>query len=296
MREYGQVQSTFWQSSDAQTFSDRAKLLALYLLTGPHTNGIGCFTLPDGYVMADLAWTQEMVSEGFVELSRYGFAYRIDRVVFIPKFMRWNAIQNPKVAISRVAELVGLPDGEAKTRAARAMLEFGRHLSDAQTNLIDTVCHTISKLEPTLPNPNQNQPRAEEREKPRKPNGTKSANPVTDLPAPQPRRRPQVEFETWLDSLPADELPVKPDDPIFGYADDTGIPADFIELAWVRFGEEMRIKRKRQRDWRAHFRNAVRSNWFKLWWFDNADAGRCKLTTVGEQARRAFEAERRSVA
>ena len=39
--------------------SDDARLLALYLLTGQHTNMIGCFRLPDGYVSEDLAWTPE---------------------------------------------------------------------------------------------------------------------------------------------------------------------------------------------------------------------------------------------
>ena len=50
MREYGQVQSAFWQSIDVQSWSDEGKLLALYLLTGPHANGIGCFRLPSGEV------------------------------------------------------------------------------------------------------------------------------------------------------------------------------------------------------------------------------------------------------
>ena len=76
MREYGQVQSAFWQSVDAQAFSDTGKLLALYLLTGPHANGLGCYRLPDGYVMADLGWSDETVSKGFSELESAGFARR----------------------------------------------------------------------------------------------------------------------------------------------------------------------------------------------------------------------------
>lgn len=304
MREYGQVQSAFWQSRDAQNFSDTGKLLALYLLTGPHSNGIGCFRLPDGYVTGDLGWSNETVSAGFAELSRNGFAYRFDGVVFIPNFLRWNRIANNNVAHARLTEFEALPKGEARTRLARAMLEFCACWRPEDRAVIETVSETVSETvcqpEPNPTQPREN-PKAEEREKPHKPktetpNDTSPTNPVTDLPASQPRRRPQVELDTWLDSLPADEPAVKPDDPVFGYARDAGIPANFIELAWFRFSEEMRIGHKRQRDWRAHFRNSIRGQWYKLWWFDLADGGRCKLTTKGEQARRAFEAERRDAA
>lgn len=145
MREYGQVQSSFWQSEDAQGLSDQGKLLAVYLLTGPHTNGIGCFKLPDGYVMADLGWSQETVSKGFEELSRNGFANRFDGVVFVPNFLRWNSIANSNIAKARLKELEPLPKGRAKVLATRAMLEFCSHWSDEDRNRLETVTQTVSK-------------------------------------------------------------------------------------------------------------------------------------------------------
>jgi hypothetical protein len=157
MREYGQVQSAFWQSSDAQSWSDRAKLLALYLLTGPHANGIGCYRLPDGYVMADLGWDVETVSAGFEELSRNGFANRFDGVVLIPNFLRWNRIANANVAKARFAEFESLPKGDAKALSARAMLEFSNHWGNDDRGMLETVSQTISERyanqNPTLPNP-----------------------------------------------------------------------------------------------------------------------------------------------
>lgn len=94
-----------------------------------------------------------------------------------------------------------------------------------------------------------------------------------------------VEIDTWLDSLPADADPIPSDDPIIDYAAKAGIPLDYLELAWDRFAEDYRNKRKRQKNWPATFRNAVKGNWGKLWWF--TPDGECKLTTAGEQARRA---------
>lgn len=160
MREYGQVQSAFWQSGDAQACTDVGKLLALYLLTGPHANGIGCYKLPDGYVMADLGWTAETVSKGFAELSGNGFANRFDGVVFIPNFMRWNRIANGNIATARFGEWEMLPKGEAKRLAARAMLEFSHHWSEAQKELLETVPQTVTQTvcQPE-PNPEKTQPR-----------------------------------------------------------------------------------------------------------------------------------------
>lgn len=268
MREYGQVQSAFWQSRDAQNFSDTGKLLALYLLTGPHSNGIGCFRLPDGYVTGDLGWSMETVSAGFDELSRNGFAYRFDGVVFIPNFLRWNKIANNNVAHARLLEFEALPKGEARTRAGRAMLEFCGVWRPEDRRQIETVCETVSagyaNQNPTQPNPDPTQPK---KPPPRKKRATGQTTTI----------------EAWLDGLTgADAIPA--DDSIFDYCEKSRIPREYIELAWATFLRDMRERGTRKIDWRAHFRNAVRRNWFKLWWFDKD--GVCTLTTSGVQERR----------
>lgn len=163
MREYGQIQCAFWQSQDAQQWTDAGKLLAAYLMTGPHSNGLGCYRCPDGYVMADLGWTQERVSEGFAELSRSGFAYRFEGVVFIPGFLRWNKVANGNVAAARVAEFEALPKGEAKARVAGAILNYVKHLGNDYRTVVQTVAETVSgtvtqtEPYPTQPRENPNQ-------------------------------------------------------------------------------------------------------------------------------------------
>lgn len=172
MREYGQVQCAFWQSDDALNTSDAGKLLAVYLLTGPHSNGIGCYRCPDGYVMADLGWSAERVSEGFAELSRNGFAYRFDGVVFLPNFLRWNRVANGNVATARLAEFDALPKGEAKARTAASILKHVKHLSNEARTVLQTVAETVSEtVSETVrgtvcqpePNPTQREPREEKK-------------------------------------------------------------------------------------------------------------------------------------
>jgi hypothetical protein len=144
MREYGQIQSSFWQSKDAEALDDRGKLLMAYLLTGPHTNGVGCFSLPNAYVAEDFGWDSETVSETLSKLSRNGLAYRFDKVVLIPKFLLWNRIANSNVAKARFTEWSALPSGMSKTFAARAMLQFSDFWMEPSRNLLETVCQTVT--------------------------------------------------------------------------------------------------------------------------------------------------------
>ena len=157
MREYGQVQCAFWHSDDASSWSDQAKLMALYLKTGPHSNGIGAYALPEGYVMADLGWDVDTVRERFAELHAKQYAYRFGTVVFLPTYLRWNAFANWQVATARFREWQALPKGDGKAHAARAMLTFSLHLKDEQRAELETVSHTVSEPSAyrSLPNPSQ---------------------------------------------------------------------------------------------------------------------------------------------
>lgn len=106
MREYGQIQCSFWADPEIQVWSDDAKLLACYLLTGPHTNGLGCYRLPDGYVTDDLGWSPQRVSKSFNELLEEGFCNRCEstKFVLIPKYLRWNPVINENVGKARQKE------------------------------------------------------------------------------------------------------------------------------------------------------------------------------------------------
>lgn len=91
-----------------------------------------------------------------------------------------------------------------------------------------------------------------------------------------------VTFTGWLKRLEeAGEKPIPPDDSLFEYVDNAGIPHDWLRAYWVEFKTEFSEKDKRYKDWRATFRNYVRKNYYQLWW---VDAGEYKLTSRGQQA------------
>jgi hypothetical protein len=81
------------------------------------------------------------------------------------------------------------------------------------------------------------------------------------------------------------EKPFPEDDTIFDYAEKVGIEPDMLATAWQEFKDRYLPTAKRQKDWRAHFRNAVRRNWYGLWLMKEGEAAR--WTSAGEQARRA---------
>lgn len=153
MREYGQIQCSFWQRASEEGWSNDAMILGAYLLTGPHSNGIGCYRLPDGYISDDLGWVPERVTQTLSELFRKGFCNRFGTVVLIPKFLRWNPISNANVAKAREQEFEAIPNEAAKSAAALALLEFGNHWGNGFRNRLETLSKGFAKQNPTQPNP-----------------------------------------------------------------------------------------------------------------------------------------------
>lgn len=97
-----------------------------------------------------------------------------------------------------------------------------------------------------------------------------------------------VSLKSWLQKIKeSGEKAIGEDDPIFAYAEKVGITDDMLRLAWLGFKRQFLESQKRQKDWRAHFRNAVRGNWIRVWGID-AD-GMAYLTSVGRQLAKEFE-------
>ena len=108
--------------------------------------------------------------------------------------------------------------------------------------------------------------------------------PAPAEPDNQSAKARKVTLTVWLDNLPESEDIIRPDDPIYQWAEQVGLADDMIGLAWSAFEAKYSQAAKKYIDWRAVFRTAVRENWLKLWYIRD---GQHMLTTVGEQSRRA---------
>lgn len=153
MREYGQVQCALWTNPRFKTLSADARLLFVYLLSGPHSNGLGCYALPMGYVCADMKWVSERVSKGFHELFQNGFSSYCETTefVFIQGYLKWNPIANGNVAKAREKEFNDVPSNFTHIQAlASDMKRFGNHWAKGFETVIETVYQT--RPNPTQPN------------------------------------------------------------------------------------------------------------------------------------------------
>lgn len=93
----------------------------------------------------------------------------------------------------------------------------------------------------------------------------------------------------WLEACKqAGEQPITAEDSIFDYANKVGLPIDFVRFAWIEFKRKNVEKKNKQKDWRAHFRNAVRENWYGIWF--EKDGG-WMLTTRGKQIKKELQGE-----
>ncbi len=149
MRIYGSIQVSFWENNDIQNLSDRSKLLALYLLTAPHSNMLGCFRLPDGYIVEDLKWDSQSTQEAFSELSKIDFLTRdqISSWVVIHHFLKWNPIQNPRqgVGIEKIFEFVPR-ELTVMEPLIKGLLTYGKFLNKGFVDRLQTLQKTSETL------------------------------------------------------------------------------------------------------------------------------------------------------
>ena len=113
-----------------------------------------------------------------------------------------------------------------------------------------------------------------------------------------PARKPgAVVLQTFLEACTEKgERPLRDYAPLWRYAEDAGLPQDFIALAWIefrrRFLPDGTGAAKRYKDWRAAFRKYVEGNYLKLWAIDGN--GAYFLTTMGKQAQKIYESREAS--
>lgn len=121
---YGKVQQEFWTDEKVQTLSSDGKLLALYLLTGPHRNAIGCSRIPGPYIEADMGWTRQQVADAIADLERIGFITR-DAAgwTLINNLLRYDAPDNVNAGKHAAKLALSVPRTSLVYRALGARLK-----------------------------------------------------------------------------------------------------------------------------------------------------------------------------
>ena len=111
---YTRIKSKFWTDEKARTWDSDTQLLALYLLTSPHKNILGCYILPNLYICADLGWDLKQLGKPFSKLLAEGFIKYDEKneLILLTNFLRHNPIENGnqvKAALNALKELPQSP-------------------------------------------------------------------------------------------------------------------------------------------------------------------------------------------
>jgi hypothetical protein len=92
-----------------------------------------------------------------------------------------------------------------------------------------------------------------------------------------------ITFKKYVEQCKANgKQPIPPDDKIFEYAQEVGIPDRYLELAWRVFSVEQSEKGKKQKNWRLTFQQYVKNGWLNIWAINRE--GEYYLTVKGKQA------------
>jgi len=118
--------------------------------------------------------------------------------------------------------------------------------------------------------------------------------------ADKPRRSPrepksEITLPAYLEDCKAKGVMAVPlDHHIRAYARDAGIPDEMLQVAWLEFRDRHipkpgdRTRAKKQKDWPGTFANAVKGNWYRLWFIDGQEV---KWTSQGQIALKVHEAQ-----
>ncbi len=111
MRDYGVVRVRFWDWAKRKSLNAEERELALYLLTSPHGNSLGCFRLPMAYLCDDLGKGSDTVTQTVSRLSEIGFLERDEETgwTWIIGFLEHNPIPNRNVGKAVEKQLDAVP-------------------------------------------------------------------------------------------------------------------------------------------------------------------------------------------
>lgn len=118
---------------------------------------------------------------------------------------------------------------------------------------------------------------------------------------PKRERKPRIQLKTFIENCrAAGENAISGYRPLLEYVEATGLPMEFVQLAWDefkrQFGTGGKDEARLQADWRRHFQNYVEKNYMRLWYAKVGEGGNeYFLTTQGLQAQ-ALQANREEVA
>jgi hypothetical protein len=108
VRTYGRVPTIVWLQKYP---SEDVRTLRLYAMSGPHSNGVGCYRLPVSYIGEDLSWNIERASEALRQALAVGLIdYDYEALwMRIPGHFETSPIESPNGAKNLMPFIEAVP-------------------------------------------------------------------------------------------------------------------------------------------------------------------------------------------
>lgn len=126
---YTRIKSRFWDDEKVARWDDSARLLALYLLTSPHNNSLGCYVLKRLYICADLNWSPERLTKPFQRLIDEGFILydEATSMIMLPNFLKHNPLENGNQVQGAIKALDELPKSPIFLELKQLLEQLDKH-------------------------------------------------------------------------------------------------------------------------------------------------------------------------
>jgi len=150
MREFSKINQSVWSSKRFKSLNDAHKLFYLYCLCCKHANSAGCFYSPIGYMMVDLGWKENAVSEAIDRVSETGLiAYdRSEDTLYIDRWFSYNQPTNPKHAAKIISDMEMIPYSYLKKDIlddfSKCLEDKPWKISEKSSEAIDRLYHRVS--------------------------------------------------------------------------------------------------------------------------------------------------------
>ena len=146
MREYGKLATRIWTDPRFMPLSTDAKLVFIYLLSGPETNAVGCFRCTPMNIAASEVCSIENAAHSLDELSATGIIKydQTVKVVFLPRFLKYNPICNPSAGKAAGKALNQIPETPLIAEVIEFLKPFEKHLPVGWAQVATQVSRQVS--------------------------------------------------------------------------------------------------------------------------------------------------------
>lgn len=127
-RTFTIVATAIWSSPRFLALDCHGRLLALYVISGPHQTSAGVSRIKEGYVTSDLEWEVKQYRKAKADIIASGMFEADGDEILVEDWFRHCPPVNLKHAIGtmRVIDCIGSDDLRVKTEDAFAATKWGR--------------------------------------------------------------------------------------------------------------------------------------------------------------------------